>query len=316
MSTEQNFLQRYGHMTLGEITADWQPAELPEDADWVRLPPADFLAFCRDYPRLPFDAIPPSAEQRKPASFLISQAHRLWLTTSLVHERLTGLRARNLLDLGSFPYFTPLILRDYFGYQGEITVTTNLDPTPETLKVLDAKRIHVQLLDLDPYVRDPADPVSLPRKLDAPDGSFDLIVSSHVIEHLYHPRVMLEECQRLLRPGGEVIITTDNAMMIDVFGNYIGGYGYTFEPVEQTAAMHFDFWRGHVRFFTERDLRVLLEKAGLSLSRTEYAHCFYNVLFEEYFTSPSPILPGWNQRMLAETPWLRNDIAVVGTKPG
>lgn len=42
----------------------------------------------------------------------------------------------------------------------------------------------------------------------APDSSFDLILSTQVIEHVEHPEIYLKECLRLLRPGGKLILTT------------------------------------------------------------------------------------------------------------
>jgi 2-polyprenyl-3-methyl-5-hydroxy-6-metoxy-1,4-benzoquinol methylase len=42
------------------------------------------------------------------------------------------------------------------------------------------------------------------------DGSFDAITLSHVIEHLYDPVATLEECRRILKPGGVVWISTPN----------------------------------------------------------------------------------------------------------
>ncbi len=39
---------------------------------------------------------------------------------------------------------------------------------------------------------------------------FDLIVSTHVIEHLFNPEKMISTCKHHLRPGGVAIITTPN----------------------------------------------------------------------------------------------------------
>lgn len=317
MERNKNFLQRYGDRRLRELVADWreQALDLRANAAWANFPSPDFIAFCRSYPRTPFDGIPTSPQHLKEPTFLISQAHRIWQTTSLVYERVAALDAKRLVDLGSFPFFLPLVLRDYFGFSGSITATTNLKLEHHQLAFLDAKGIQVELLDLDPYVRDPRDAnPPLPTSLSGSQEQIDLVVSSHVIEHLYHPRTMLEESARSLRAGGELIVTTDNAMMLDVFLNYISAYGYTFEPVETTAAMHFSFWRGHVRFFTERDLSVLLQASGLTPRVTKFFHCFYDVFFEEYFREPVPRLQGFKATMLKETDWLRNDIAVVATK--
>ena len=42
----------------------------------------------------------------------------------------------------------------------------------------------------------------------APDGTFDLILSTQVLEHVAEPGRYLRECHRLLRPGGRLILTT------------------------------------------------------------------------------------------------------------
>lgn len=45
-------------------------------------------------------------------------------------------------------------------------------------------------------------------------ASFDAVVSSHLIEHLPNPRGYLEECARILSPGGKLILTTPNAVSL------------------------------------------------------------------------------------------------------
>jgi SAM-dependent methyltransferase len=42
------------------------------------------------------------------------------------------------------------------------------------------------------------------------DAHFDLIWCSHVIEHLRKPLEFLEECKRVLKPGGHLILRTPN----------------------------------------------------------------------------------------------------------
>ena len=42
----------------------------------------------------------------------------------------------------------------------------------------------------------------------APDNSFDLILSTQVLEHVEQPENYLKECLRLLRPGGRLVLTT------------------------------------------------------------------------------------------------------------
>lgn len=45
-------------------------------------------------------------------------------------------------------------------------------------------------------------------RFDYPDGKFDIVVLADVIEHLQQPELMLQEIQRLLKPGGHAVITT------------------------------------------------------------------------------------------------------------
>jgi phosphatidylethanolamine/phosphatidyl-N-methylethanolamine N-methyltransferase len=42
--------------------------------------------------------------------------------------------------------------------------------------------------------------------LSFPDGSFDAVTACHVISTVPHPLVALDECARMLRPGGELIL--------------------------------------------------------------------------------------------------------------
>ena len=42
------------------------------------------------------------------------------------------------------------------------------------------------------------------------DGAFGLVIANEVIEHVPDGVVFLEECHRVLRPGGKVLLTTPN----------------------------------------------------------------------------------------------------------
>jgi SAM-dependent methyltransferase len=66
------------------------------------------------------------------------------------------------------------------------------------------------------YVLEPGQPCP------APDASFDGILSTQVLEHVPDPREYLEDAFRLLRPGGEMILTThgiweDHACPLDLY---------------------------------------------------------------------------------------------------
>lgn len=50
--------------------------------------------------------------------------------------------------------------------------------------------------------------------LDLEDGSFDLVCSLQVIEHLHEPARFMREARRVLAPGGLCVITTPNRLLI------------------------------------------------------------------------------------------------------
>ncbi len=76
---------------------------------------------------------------------------------------------------------------------GEIRKNTDLFPNLTTLDVSAEKRPDIV-----------ADAHTLP----VPDESFDMIVCSEVLEHLYDPARAVREMHRVLRPGGTVVLTT------------------------------------------------------------------------------------------------------------
>jgi SAM-dependent methyltransferase len=55
----------------------------------------------------------------------------------------------------------------------------------------------------------PGDATAIP----LPDNSVDLVVSFETIEHVPKPELFLDECRRVLRPGGTIVISTPNRQM-------------------------------------------------------------------------------------------------------
>jgi 2-polyprenyl-3-methyl-5-hydroxy-6-metoxy-1,4-benzoquinol methylase len=81
-----------------------------------------------------------------------------------------------------------------------------------------------------------------------PDESFDVIISTEVIEHLENPRATFREFQRLLRRTGTVVLTTPNQESLrSICGLLAGGHFVSFlgdsYPAHITALLRKDFER-------------------------------------------------------------------------
>ncbi|MDX2226058.1 MAG: class I SAM-dependent methyltransferase [Verrucomicrobiae bacterium] len=92
---------------------------------------------------------------------------------------------------------------------------------------------------------------------DEKQGAFDVLILSHVIEHVLHPAEFLVQSLRFLRPGGIALILTPN---FDSFGIRWFGTKY---PVFCPP--------GHLSYLTVRSLRFMADHAGAEVldCRTE-----------------------------------------------
>lgn len=310
-----DFKGLWGDRSWNELFADSSPVALDDPMlRWLEAPPPDFLQYVLQRERRPFDGVPPSPEEfKKDPTFAITQAHRLWVTTRTISRHL-GTEG-TVVDLGGFPFAQDTILREYLGFKGRIVSTINLELAAEARAALETLRIETQVLNLDPYVKATEDGSPLPTRLSLPDGSVDLVIFSHVIEHLYHPMEVLKEAARVLRRGGRMVVTTDNAFMLGALLNFHALGDFVHEPIAGTGAMTFHFWRGHNRFFTSRDVSTMLEAAGLKTLEVAFYEILYNSFIDEYFRRPTKSFPYWQANILSRIPAHRNELVVVAERP-
>jgi len=109
-----------------------------------------------------------------------------------------------------------------------------VDLDPKAVECARSKGLDVQLGDIDCFAT----------KTDC----FDSITLSHVIEHVYNPKELLESCYRLLKPAGYFWIETPN----------IESYGHS---------KYKENWRGvetprHLQLISWEKLQKMLEDAG------------------------------------------------------
>lgn len=86
-----------------------------------------------------------------------------------------------------------------------------------------------------------------------PAASFDAVVMSHVIEHVHEPGALLQECRRLLKPDGTLLVLTPNAR--GLCHRVFGASCFTLEPPR------------HLYLFSPANLQRLVSESGFSVAR-------------------------------------------------
>jgi SAM-dependent methyltransferase len=96
------------------------------------------------------------------------------------------------------------------------------------------------------------------------DGVAEVVLLSEVIEHLVDPDTALDECRRILRPGGTLVVSTPN--LAAWYNRVLLAAGI--QPVFSEVSLRGIYGRpghevvGHLRLFTRRALVGLLEASG------------------------------------------------------
>jgi SAM-dependent methyltransferase len=102
-------------------------------------------------------------------------------------------------------------------------------------------------------------------RLPLADAEFDLVVSVQVIEHLLDPAAGVRELHRVLRPGGTLLLSTDNRLSL--LTRTLNGPRWLVASLlrKRNSRVRIKFPHGS---FTRRRLTLLLREAGLEVVRT------------------------------------------------
>lgn len=88
--------------------------------------------------------------------------------------------------------------------------------------------------------------------IDLPENSYDLILLIQTVEHIADPPELLRQIRTLLRPGGRVVIVTDNTDSMD----------FTLSKKRYWGGYHFP---RHWYLFNKKTIRRLAEKTAMEV---------------------------------------------------
>jgi SAM-dependent methyltransferase len=159
--------------------------------------------------------------------------------------------ARRILDLGCASGALGAALKER---QGAEVVGVELleEYARDAQEVLD----HVICSDVAGALESPADL-----------GRFDCIIAADVLEHLVDPWAALANAVEILEPGGTVVVSLPNVQYLKTFLTLARGTW----PRDDAGL----FDRTHLRWFTVRDARRLLEGAGLDVVAVHPRYWFH-----------------------------------------
>ena len=167
-----------------------------------------------------------------------------------------------VLEMGAYMQMTPA-LRWKLGY-GEVRgcyygAAGQVDHREVTSASGEVFRCEVDLFDAEkdafPY----------------PDGHFATVLCCELLEHLpTDPMFMMAEINRVLQPGGHVVLTTPNVASTRALRAILDGYHPGFfpayiRPMEPGAEVE----ARHAREYTPREMHTLLVDSGFAVERLE-----------------------------------------------
>jgi len=102
------------------------------------------------------------------------------------------------------------------------------------------------------------------------DEYFSTVLCCELIEHLFHdPMHLMSEVNRILKPGGHLVLTTPNLAALRGISAILQGYHPGFFHAYIRPAAEGETDARHNREYTPREIHWLLENSGFSIVRLE-----------------------------------------------
>jgi phosphatidylethanolamine/phosphatidyl-N-methylethanolamine N-methyltransferase len=137
-------------------------------------------------------------------------------------------------------------------YSGRSRIV-GIDISPEMLRKAQRRVAELSLTNVEQLKLMDAENLSFP------DASFDVVVASHVISTVPHPLAALDECARMLKPGGELVLISRvgaNAGLRQTVERLL-------QPIVRKLGWRTEFpWEHFARWIAQRpDLRLVERRA-------------------------------------------------------
>jgi SAM-dependent methyltransferase len=211
-----------------------------------------------------------------PTSWAHMHAYRFARAIALTesHARQGG----TLVDLGAYPGTLLRLLKESLGYQDLRGVGLSFDE--EFSRAMSDAGIGLFPCNIDPAVTFSEEERRIPSRIPLSDSSASIVYFMETIEHVYNVENVLSELRRIVKPGGLVYCTTNNISHLPGLLRLFRGRSNLDVDLKATSLLSSHQWRGHVRFYSLKELNYLFESHGFRTLAANYV--------EPYFMFGSP----------------------------
>lgn len=175
-----------------------------------------------------------------------------------------------------------------------------LDMNPEAIRISQENGIKARLGDVE-------------KKWNYPNNYFDIVIASHIIEHVVNPDQLILEAKRVLKRNGLLIVATPNlAAWFNRILILLGIQPFFSEVSTVDKTLGLKFTRrltplrnplGHLRLFTLGSLRDILELHGFKIAKISSTE------FGSF-----PFVLGFIDKIISNNASLASCIIIVGKK--
>ncbi|MGI8802550.1 MAG: class I SAM-dependent methyltransferase [Solirubrobacteraceae bacterium] len=214
-------------------------------------------------------------------------------------------RGSSICDVGAFPGTTLRLIRQLPGGDRVRIGAAGLGIDGEFRRALQAIDVETIEAEFDVRATDPG--VSHLLAVPLPTERWDVVVCTEVVEHQLQPLALLVGCNRLLRPGGKLVLTTNSASFIGDVLKLLAGR-HNVEALGRSHVLVDHAWRPHMRLYLLEEMEELLRLVGFDIERGRY--------FDggNVYAGAKGAVIGAIRRLAGTVPRLRSHLVIVATK--
>lgn len=157
-------------------------------------------------------------------------------------------KGEKILEIGSVPGYLTIVLK-VLGYD-----IYGVDIAPERVNKI-WEKYSVLVMKVDVKIE----------PLPYPSNTFDTVLCTEVLEHLrINPLYTFHEMQRVLKPGGRVILSTPNITPIHRL-SFLLGKDYQGNPIKEFKKLENLGHMGHIRLYSVREVIEFFNEVNLKV---------------------------------------------------